>query len=402
MIKGETILIIAESRWDLQRPDRRLAVQLERENTVIFVESGGHYKDISRRVGRLDYIKRFQSHKPNWITDRLVIFRLSPMLPLYVSIASRLFRKTIKSMSIRLSKRIQARLLRRQLRELGLFPTILFFYDPFDLFMIGQFSERVACEVVHDEWKLLPHKANVADILWKIESDNLHRSDVVIATSSAQYERRKSLHSNVHFVPNAVNFELFNAGVIKELPKPPDLKHIPLPRIGYVGSLCYRIDYTLLKKLASEHPEWSLVMIGNRSSYGGDEIVSIGKLHNVYQLPMKDYESIPRYLAHFDVGLMPFLVNKLTNTMNFLKMYEYLAAGLPVVSTGVREVRTLGDVIRIAKDYNEFIEAIEDELRTNSEEKIQRRVEIARKNTWEQRAMQISELINCQLNSKKH
>jgi glycosyltransferase involved in cell wall biosynthesis len=305
-----------------------------------------------------------------------------------------LLNKKIMQHSIRLSKLIQAYLLRREMKSLGFLPDIFISDNPLDVFMARRVREKVTCAKITDEHSMLPHFKFVREVIERIESQSSGLFDFIFASSRSQFEKRKNLNKNVFFVPNAVDFDLFNQSLSSKLPAHRDLQGIPVPRIGYVGTLCLRLDYDLLKKIGRSHPEWSLVMIGVVDNYvPKDQIEELKGFPNIFILPQKPHEEIPGFLSQFDIGIIPFKVDSITQTMNPLKMYEYMAVGLPIVSTDLPEARPFSEVIRISKTHEEFVNLIENELRTNSQEKIQRRIEIAKENSWEKRADQISQII---------
>lgn len=365
-----------------------LARQFARENRVIYVEPGSWYQQVrNEKEPGQSYRKSFYNLKKKQVFDNLLTIQLPPMLPL--------LNKTIMQYSIGLSKLIQAWLLKRELKSLGFYPDIFISENPLDIFMIRKFGEKVTCAMITDEHSMLPHFKFVADVIKQIESQNSHRFDFIFATSRSQFEKRINLNKKTCLVPNAVDFNLFNQVLTSKYPEPGDLEVIPRPRIGYVGSLCSRLDYDLLQKIAGAHSKWSIVMIGEPDNYVPKELIKrLRELPNVFILPKKPHDEIPFYIAKFDIGIIPFKINSLTQTMNPLKMYEYLAMGLPIVSTDLPEVKSFREVIKIARTYEEFVNLIQGELMTNNRMKIQRRIEIAKENSWEKRAEQIGSIID--------
>ena len=119
----------------------------------------------------------------------------------------------------------------------------------------------------------------------------------------------------------------------------------------------------------------------------------ISQLQNVHIISRKPREEIPAYLSHFDIGIIPFKINEMTKTMNTQKMYEYLAAGLPIVSTPLPEVKAFSDVISIGEDSELFLKNIEYEMNNDNNFKIKKRINAARKNSWKKRVEQINDII---------
>src|SRR5690606_22516961 len=134
------------------------------------------------------------------------------------------------------------------------------------------------------------------------------------------------------------------------------------------------------------HPDKNLVMVGPRNYYGHTNI-DLDAIPNLHFLGSKRLEQLPSYLAHFDVLILPFLINEVTRSIYPLKINEYLASGKPVVATPFSEdIQTFGDWISLEHEHQQFSEAIQKELDEDAPEKRKGRNEAASKNTWENRA----------------
>jgi glycosyltransferase involved in cell wall biosynthesis len=130
--------------------------------------------------------------------------------------------------------------------------------------------------------------------------------------------------------------------------------------------------------LASARPDWSLVLVGPCDTNAG--ILSRHK--NVRFVGKVPYADIPRYAAAFDVGLIPFVLDKMTVAVNPLKLLEYFACGIPVVSTPLPEVARFGDLVRIGRNIEEFTDGIERALRASDPALRARRINVARESSW--------------------
>ena len=376
-------------------PHSMIARELAKKNTVIYAERGYYSENILSWLKDL-YIwyARFFNFYFIRKSENVAVVRLPWMLPLYFPFISRFYRKEIMLLSIKVSKLVQAFVLRRKLSSMGLLPSIFFFTDPFSVLWIKKFGEKVSCALIADEQAMLPQFNYMCDVIEEIEFKNIQRADFVFATSMFQYGRRKKVNPKTFYIPNAVEFDFFYKTVEHNLPEPLELNAIPSPRIGYIGDVWIRLDYDLLEYIARSRPDWSLVLVGSsEGSWKIDDVIRLNELPNVHILPYKSREEIPAYLSYFDVGIIPFKVNALTKTMNPQKMYEYLSVGLPVISTSLPEVERLRNVIRIAEDHKMFLRCIEEEMISNNEFKIRERVETARENSWEKRVEQISHII---------
>lgn len=211
------------------------------------------------------------------------------------------------------------------------------------------------------------------------------RAHVIFATATELYDRMKLSNTNTFRLPNGADSEHFSPTASVRLDPPQALSKIHKPILGYTGEIAQWFDFDLVRDLAMRHPEWSIVLIGLVHS---DDFFMISRLPNVHYLGRKTYEELPAYLRQFDACILPFKINALTSAVNPVKLYEYLAAGKPVISTPLREVLPFRDVVEIAT-APEFSQAVSRALASNDETKVRRRIEIAKQNTWGHRVDEI-------------
>jgi len=178
-------------------------------------------------------------------------------------------------------------------------------------------------------------------------------SDVIFANSRELVLNLFSSRSDVIVLRNGVNVEEFAP---RGRPEPEDLHHIPKPRIGYAGTLSRRINVELLVECANALPEASFVILGPNLDRAW--LRPLNSIHTIYMLGDRHYNLLPAYLEHFDVCIIPHNVGQYENHGDPIKLYEYLAAGKPVVTTSIAGVDTFADVIVVAKTVDEFIEGI--------------------------------------------
>jgi glycosyltransferase involved in cell wall biosynthesis len=162
----------------------------------------------------------------------------------------------------------------------------------------------------------------------------LERADVVFTGGWELHRVKSALHPNVHAFGCGVDFDHFHA-VARGVPAAEDLAPLPRPRLGYVGVVDERLDYDLVRALARELPGASVVFVGPTAKV---DRAALPNVPNVHWLGGRPYADLPRYLAGFDVCLMPFADNEATEFINPTKTLEYLATGRPVLSTPVRDV----------------------------------------------------------------
>jgi len=229
------------------------------------------------------------------------------------------------------------------------------------------------------------------------ETALLTKSDLVIAVSRGLYNRLNQANRHTFLVPNACEPEHFRRAVNVGLQLPEDLSSIQRPIIGYVGGIADWFDDDLVRFIAFQHPDWSIVLIGP-CYLSSPRSVQPG---NVNYLGRKPYSQLPDYIKSFDACLIPFRTEGIGATVLPVKMFEYLAAGKPIVSTNLPEVRPYGDVVCVAATHVDFVRGIEHALLTQDDrEKISKRLAVAELNSWNARVNTITELICESLNNK--
>ena len=173
---------------------------------------------------------------------------------------------------------------------------------------------------------------------------------------------------------------------------PKDLKRIRQRYrriIGFHGNLDSWIDYSLLREIALSRPQWAMVFIGPENY---PEEICRG-IPNIYFLGSRPYEILPSYVQNFDVGLIPFQVREMTHSANPIKMYEYLAAGIPVVGTPINECLSFSPMVRIGRDAPEMIQQIEQAIGAkHAEQRIYREAAFA--NSWSVRINKALEFLD--------
>ncbi len=225
--------------------------------------------------------------------------------------------------------------------------------------------------VVYDCMDELAAFAGAPPGLREAEQALLSRADLVFTGGSSLYEAKRSRHPRVSLFPSSVDVAHF-ARAREPLAEPDDQRPIPRPRAGYAGVIDERMDLTLLDGIARARPDWHFVMVGPVVKI---DPATLPRYANIHYLGQRAYEALPAYLAGWDVALLPFAHNASTRFISPTKTPEYLAAGLPVVSTSIRDVVTpygeLG-LVAVADDVDAFVQAIETVRRTPMPDRVMR------------------------------
>lgn len=221
------------------------------------------------------------------------------------------------------------------------------------------------------------------------ESSLIEEADGLI-TSSAVLQRRMLQKRPSILVHNAADYDLFSSCASAGY-----LRHLPRPIVGFFGALADWLDLDLIRAAALRFPHWSFVYIGSPSfsvpeaEAGWREYTNTPNITVIGQM---DPCTLAVFLADFDVCTMPFLDIPVTRAMNAVKLYEYLAAGKPVVSRDLPEVRHLTaddpdaqDLIALYSTPEEFFAQLEDAVRNDDPEVVRQRKKFASRHDWSNR-----------------
>jgi hypothetical protein len=217
-----------------------------------------------------------------------------------------------------------------------------------------------------------------------LEERLLKMVDGTIVTSKGLYEAKKGQTKACYVVKNAVNIDLFSQGFQDEI-KPEKV-------VGYIGSIDERLDYDLLVHLLELMPDTKFVFVGRVTTDFGEEQV-LTKYPNAELTGAKLPEELPGYLKTFSAGIIPFVKSDFTKGIYPMKINEYLAAGLPVISTDFSNLDDFEGVIKITGNKDTFLQDLQTDLATDTPEKRNARLDVAKQNTWTVRAGELSDAI---------
>lgn len=216
---------------------------------------------------------------------------------------------------------------------------------------------------------------------------------VVFVTSLALKAKCEPFNANTHYFSNVADLDHFGRAQ-QPGPVPADLAGIPTPRIGYVGALSdFKIDFALIHGVAQARPDWHWVVIGaEREGQHSPLVDALRALPNVHFLGDKPYADLPDYLRGFDVGTLPTLINDYTRSMFPMKYFEYLAAGVPVVSTPLEFTKHHQGGLQIAQGSSDFEQAITVQLGRGRFD-VAEANSLVEENTWAHRLKKMLRLV---------
>jgi len=279
----------------------------------------------------------------------------------------------------------------RILRDTYLINAAIMLVDlPFWRNLVIRLQRQHSWKLVYDCMDLHSAFSISSDLVAIEEKKLLTACDLVFASSHLLFKHVQKGNDNVVLVQNGTNFDLFHKA--KKPINSPILEGLSSPIIGYFGAIAEWFDSTLVGQLAALHPEWTFVLIGN--THMGN-LSPMKGLSNIHLLGEKAHSELPAFLSNFDVCIIPFKQSPLTQAVNPVKLFEYLSAGKPVISTRLEEISHYKDYVRLAETTQEWETAIEKSLlEEKTDALLERRFEFARNNTWGKRAKTIEKEIN--------
>ena len=381
-LRGRDIVCVGFADWDaeLWTNQQHLMSRLARENRVLFVESLGLRqpqlagKDVKRILRRLR-----RGVAPPREADGLHV--LSPLvIPLHRFGVVR-----------ELNRRLLPWLVRRAARRLGMQRPLLWGYVPQAEALLGALDPSLV--VYHCVDDIAAQPGIDAASFRAAETRFAGRADLVLASAPSLAARMRTLSGSVLDAPNVADTALF-ARALEPGPVDAALDALPRPRVVFTGAVvATKLDVPLLVELARARPQWSFALVGPVGP--GDPRTDVSALvaePNVHLLGPRAYAELPDVLRGADVGLIPYARNELTDAIFPMKVYEYLAAGLPVVATalpsivGVQEVATAADAAGLAA-------LIDNALGHDGSERRAARSQAAEAHSWDARLAEIAAAI---------
>lgn len=258
-------------------------------------------------------------------------------------------------------------------------------FRPEQTSMVGLARGAFVIYECYDEYTRSQHDGALISDIAREEDALLAKAGLVLTTSETLYQSRSPRHPRVIYTPNGVDYELFARAREPDLSVAEDLDRVSHPRIGFVGNAGETsVDYPLLEELARRRPEWSLVLVGPAEDVSTDTRRRLTGRGNSFFIGWVERKRLPSFLKGFDVALIPFSKHPWNEARNPLKLWEYLAAGRPVVATRIPEIEKYAEAVYLAATPAEFEAAISDALEQPSPERLRRGAELAREHSWEQ------------------
>lgn len=381
---------------------------LENKDLIFFSDDWGRYPSTTQHIAKI----LAEHNRIIWIGSlglRKPRVTLSDFVRVFQKLKSMISRKQrgkeYKSISLlhpfvipfhdsKIVRRINAffltKKLNRALKKNNFNKPILITSTPIIADLIGKFDEALSVYFCLDDYALFEGAFNSISCL---EQKLMNKIDIVFSISDQLLKTRIPQSGNSHFLPQGVDIEHFTINDNKNNNLSEQYKKV----IGFFGLLSNWVDIDLLVKCAKVYKDYEFLIIG-KSEQRIDDLIHQPNVNYIGAVP---YEKLPGIAKRFDVGLIPFFVNDLTVAVNPIKLIEYFALGIPVVSTSLPEVEKFKELVFIADNSDKFIEYISDAINDNNPERNNLRKNKAIEYSWRSISEKISNKIIEVINNEK-
>lgn len=236
---------------------------------------------------------------------------------------------------------------------------IAWFVVPHLAALVGQLNETLSVYYCVDDYAALPN-IDVASTR-SMDEQLTRNADLVFVASHTLLPKKLSMNPNTVVSPHGVDVEHFGRAQDRNGPVPKEIRSLPKPIIGFFGLIEEWIDLELVANLAKRRPDWTFLMIGRVA------VSDPPKLPNVHFIGKRPYDQLPEYGRCFDAAIIPYKLNQQVLHANPLKLREYLAMGVPIVSVRTPETEKYADVVDIASSVEEFLAKLDSAIRQSQD-----------------------------------
>jgi glycosyltransferase involved in cell wall biosynthesis len=320
--------------------------------------------------------------------DKMTVFLQPPIFP-----AKRFNTNIIKKYN---HQRILRRVMNNyyELRRIRGKPVIALIVTPWWIDIIDKMEFDVLCYDCIDDIKVFCEEKELGHF-YSMQKRLVEKADLILISAQRLKEEIIKIKPDaiIEYLPNGVDAELF-VNKAKSIVTPEELEKVPKPIIGFIGSLFGWVDIELIKMAAQKYVNYSFVLVGPIQS------IKIPELPNIIALGARPFSTIPAYINAFDVCIIPFIQDRLSDKVDPIKVYEYLSIGKPVVAINLAELEKMQSLIYLAKDNNDFITLIQRALDEKDPTLKNQRIKYALANSWDTRVDRLIDLISSKLRSK--
>lgn len=397
-LKNKVILFLGNTRFDspIKATSLFIARNLAKHNQVYFIDYPFTWKDYFGKHNNdklKNRRKKFSYFSDGLLDTDLPNFKIvitPPVIPINFLPEGSFFRMMLGINEAIISTRLKRILKRNGVKDFIYINSFNFHYPGIASLI------RPTLQVYHCvDPMIVPYDRKHGVVS---EEYLVNESDLVICTSKALFIEKGKVNKDTYFVPNATDS---NHLLSESIEIHGQLKELKRPIIGYLGTVERRIDYELVKEVAEANPDKSFVFAGPvNEDYVPDFIFNIPNIHLLGGIR---YEEVLQVIKSFDIAMIPFKNDEVSNTIFPIKLFEYLSAGKPVIATdfNLDLKEHTGEVVSYCTDEASFTKAIDECFLHDNPAKIEERRALAKENTWEKRSDQIAAIISGHLQIAK-
>ncbi len=388
MIKGENIICISNTSWfgNYAKSTVQILERLAVQNNVLFVEYPYSVKDIvstlggkqnapiKRMLGIEEGLQIIDTNVGTKVYDLVV----PPVLPLYFLKNEKIF-----NLLFSINTFIYKWKVKKTIQKLGFKnPIVITAYNPFyGLTTLKKLDEKASIYYCYDGVE----SGFFGKRIYDYENEFSEKVDGIITTSEHLNIEKKKLNANSYVVKNGVDFKVFQPFAKTNVYTGARKK------VGYIGSLDGRFDIDTVENAISKLDHFDFEFTGDLMNAAVKK--RLEKYENVTFFPPINQNEVPKLLATYDVGIIPYLVNEVNKNIYPLKINEYLAVGVPLVMNAFAVLPEFEGIVSISYDKVDFIKKLITETQSDSAEKIKIRIDFASSNSWEARAESFSQVL---------
>jgi len=376
------IIVTLGSSWDYDPTSKHQVMKvLAERNTVVWINYHGTRRP---RAGRHDLSGSWSVLSRVARGVRSVSPSMVQMTPLVIpgarSAAARMLHERMLILQIRRAI--------ASVEDGNRRPIQVWSFAPDVPFLVGRLNEE--CFVYYCVDDYTQFEGFDTQRIAQAESELLQCADVVVTSSEPLWECKRQQREDAVLLRHGVDYEHFAQAWRSPPARPESLRGLLGPIFGYFGLIHHWVDVDLLAAVARRRPDWSFVLIGDCKV----DVTAVRRLSNVRLIGRRPYNELPAYCAAFDAALMLFRQNAMTRCVNPIKMYEYLAAGLPIVSTPLPEANRYSQAIRFADSPEAFIQECEATLRETHPDRNRHISSLVAGEAWRSKVETLSAIIH--------
>ncbi|MEI8084867.1 MAG: glycosyltransferase [Paludibacter sp.] len=388
MIKGENIICISNTSWfgNYAKSTVQILERLAINNNVLFVEYPFSIKDvISTLRGKqnapvkrmLGLEKSLQIIDTN-VGSKVYDLVMPPVLPLYFLKNEKLFNLLFSINTFIYKQKVKKTIKKLRFEN----PIVITAYNPFyGLTTLKKLGEKASIYYCYDGVE----SGFFGKRIFEFENRFSEKVDGIITTSEYLNSEKKKLNDKSYVVKNGVDFPVFQPFAKSEVFENKRKK------VGYIGSLDGRFDIDTVENAILKLSDFDFEFTGDLMNAKVKQ--RLEKYENVKFFPPINQNDVPKLLATYDVGIIPYLVNEVNRNIYPLKINEYLAVGVPLVMNAFADLPEFEGIVSVSLDKENFITKLVEETKNDSIEKIKLRIGFAKSNSWEARTESFSKIL---------